>query len=65
VEIIGVAEEQRVGGPAYGVELPPGDRRPAAFLADLGERLRVAWIKVVCRLPDGVGQKGDGVKSHG
>src|ERR1700686_471861 len=61
----GIADEQRAGGPAYGVELRPGGRWPAAFLPDLGERMRVPWIKVVGSLLGGVGQKADGVKSHG
>jgi hypothetical protein len=43
----------------------PGGRRPAAFLADLGERVRVSRVKVVGSLLGGVGQKADGVKSNG
>src|SRR4030088_2314 len=61
----GVADEQRARGPADGVELRPGGRRPAALPADFGERVRVAWIEVVGSLLCGVGQKTDGVKSHG
>src|SRR5258708_12895553 len=61
----GVADEQRAGGPAHGVELRPGRRRPATFLADLRESVGVPWIKVVGSLLVGVGQKADGVKSHG
>jgi hypothetical protein len=38
---VGVADEQRAGGPARGVELSSSGRRPAAFLADLGERVRI------------------------
>ena len=61
----GVADEQRAGRPAHGVELRPSGRRSAAFLADLGERVRVPRVKVVSSLLGGVGQKADGVKSHG
>jgi integrase len=47
----GVADEQRAGGPAHGVELRSGGLRPTAFLADLGKRVRIPWIKVVGSLP--------------
>ena len=52
----GVADEQCAGGSAQGVELRPRGRRPAAFLADLGEGVRVAGIKVVGSLLGAVGQ---------
>ena len=34
-----------------GVELRSGGLRPTAFLADLGKRVRIPWIKVVGSLP--------------
>ena len=60
----GVADQERTGGSAHGVELCPGSWGPAAFLADLGERVRVSGIKVVGRLLGGVSQEADGVKTH-
>jgi hypothetical protein len=56
---------KRARGPAPGVELCPGSWGPAAFLANLCERVRVPRIKVVGSLLGGVGQEADGVKSHG
>jgi hypothetical protein len=44
----------RLSGPLRGIELGTSGRRPAAFGADLGERVRVAWIKVVGSLLGGV-----------
>jgi len=47
----GIADEQCAGGPAHGVELRSGGLRPTVFLADLGKRVRIPWIKVVGSLP--------------
>ena len=42
-----------------------GRRRPAALLAYLGERVRVARIEVVSGLLSGVREKADGVEANG
>src|SRR5580704_14471777 len=42
-----IANEQRAGRPARGVELRARRARPAAFFADLGEGVRVAGIEII------------------
>ena len=61
---LGIADEQSACGSADGVELRARGRRPAAFLADLGEGFRIAGIKVVGSLPGGFSQEANGVQAH-
>lgn len=50
-----IADDQCAAGPAQSVELIARYWRPSAFLADLGEGLRVAGEEVFCGLIVGVG----------
>src|SRR6267143_4056688 len=58
-----IADQQGAGGSAQSVKLCPSRRWPAAFFADLRERVRISWIEVVCSLLCGVPKKADCVKS--
>jgi len=40
-----VADQQRAGRSAQGIELSACSGWPAAFLADFGKRVRIAWIE--------------------
>src|SRR5690348_4478760 len=59
-----IPNQQGTRGSAHGVELRARGWRPTAFLADLGEGMRVAGIKIVGSLPGRVPQEADGVKPH-
>src|ERR1700722_8041872 len=49
---------------ARGIELRPCGWRPTPFFADLGEGMRIAGEKVVCRLLRRVSQKPNAVQPH-
>src|SRR5689334_18990102 len=59
-----ITNQQGTRGSAHGVELRARGWRPTAFLADLGEGMRITGKKVVRSLPGRVPQEADGVKPH-
>src|ERR1700722_9563314 len=60
-----VANEQRAGRSADGVKLSACGGWPAAFLADFGKRVGIAWKKDIRSLFRGVGQKANGMETYG
>src|ERR1700740_176427 len=61
----GVADKQRPGRPAQSGKLSAGGGWPAAFLADLGKRVCVAWKEYFCGFVRGVREKANGMKTYG
>jgi hypothetical protein len=60
----GVADQQRAGGSADGVELGACGGRPAAFLANFGKGVRVTWKEYFCGFVRGVREKTNGMKTY-
>src|ERR1700721_672660 len=60
----GVANQQRTRGSAQSVKLRPGSWGPAAFFTDLGERVGISRVEIVCSLLGRVSQKADCVKAY-
>jgi len=58
-----IADQQGARGSAQSVKLCPSRRWPAAFLADLRERVGISGVEIVCSSLCGVSQKADCVKS--
>ena len=58
------ADQERAGRSAHGVELCPGRPRPAPFLADLGEGVRVPGAEIIRGLLSGVSKEADRVQTH-
>src|ERR1700733_2651030 len=59
-----IADEESAGWPARGVELRARRARPAAFFADLGERVCVTGIEIIGGLLGRVGKKSDRVQPN-
>ena len=60
-----VADQQRAGRSAQGVELSACGGWPAAFLADFGKRVRIAWKEYFRGFVRGVCEKANGMKTYG
>src|SRR6202158_4331452 len=61
----GVADQQRAGRSAQGVELSACGGWPAAFLADFGKGVRIPWIEYFRGFVGGVCEKANGMKTYG
>src|SRR5258706_4716546 len=61
---LGITNQQRPRGSAHCIELCSGRWRPAAFLADFGERVCVPGVKIVRGLLRGVSKEADGVETY-
>src|SRR6266478_8472929 len=59
-----VADQQRAGRSAQGVELSACGGWPAAFLADFGKGVRIAWIEYFRGFVSGVREKANGMKTY-
>src|ERR1700730_4279484 len=59
-----VADQQRAGRSAQGVELSACGGWPAAFLADFGKCVRIAWIEYFRGFVSGISEKANGMKTH-
>src|SRR6266849_3124812 len=59
-----VANQQRAGRSAQGVELSACGGGPAAFLADFGKGVRIAWIEYFRGFISGICEKADGMKTY-
>jgi hypothetical protein len=59
-----VADEQRAGRSAQSVELSACGGWPAAFLADFGKRVRIAWKKYVRGFVRGIREKANRMKTY-
>src|SRR5712692_2585051 len=60
-----VADQQCTSRSAQRVELSTCGGRPAAFLADFGKSVRIAWKEYFCGFVRGVREKADGMKTYG
>src|SRR3984893_3301619 len=61
---LGVADQQRAGGSALGIELTACGGRPAPFLADFGKGVRIARIEYFRGFVSGSCEKANGVKTY-
>jgi len=59
-----VPDQQRTGGSAQCVVLSAGGGRPAAFLANFGECVRIAWIEYFRGFVSGVCEKTNGMETY-
>src|ERR1700674_1163535 len=59
-----VADQQRASRSAQGVELSACGGWPAAFLADFGKCVRIAWIEYFRGFVSGICEKANGMKTH-
>src|SRR5258708_1410682 len=59
-----VADQQRAGRSALGVELSAGGGWPAAFLANFGKCVRKAWIENFRGFVSAVCEKANGMKTY-
>ena len=62
---VGVADQECPGRPTQGIELSAGGGWPAAFLADFGKCVRIAWIEYLRGFVTGSCEKADGMKTYG
>jgi hypothetical protein len=62
---VSVADQQRAGRSALGVELSACGGWPAAFLADFGKCVRIAWIEYFRGFVSGVCKKANRMKTYG
>src|ERR1700682_5622225 len=58
-----IADQQGAGGSPQSVKLSPSRRWPAAFFADLRERVGISGVEIVCSSLFGFSKKTDCVKS--
>src|ERR1700680_4369450 len=63
-DCLSVTDQQRTGRSAQGVELSACGGWPAAFLADFGECVRIAWIEYFRGFVSGISEKANGMKTH-
>src|ERR1700694_6021253 len=59
-----VANQQRAGRSAQGIELSACGGWPAAFPADFGKRVRIAWIEYFRGFVSGICEKTNGMKTY-
>src|SRR5713101_7825143 len=60
-----VTDQQCTGRSADGVKLSACGGWPAAFLADFGKSVRIAWKEYFCCFVRGVREKANGMKTYG
>src|SRR5467141_1330551 len=64
-DLFSVVDQQRAGRSAQGVELSACGSGPAAFLADFGKSVRIAWKEYFRGLVSGVCEKANRMKTYG